>query len=412
MAESRRALGQALLLAILIVPVVAVYGFAASGPLRADVPTAGAFDMGGYIQLTQWVLHGAPADLSELTPGVRHFPVGYPCLIAALRICGAATSGGLMTLNLISFATGLWATGRLMRRSFMIPTVVVAWILLLTAASSICCDLAVAFAAEMVFLATSMLTLLALERATKSWPFIFVGLVGCGVSIAVRAAGLALIPALLWAVVRQPVFRRAITRRKLAFAAIPTAVLAWICLTLIMRSGYVAGAIGSRYSLQTAAWDVILAEQMSKIGTVGELFTNLHAEDFRAVYRGEFLLLGLVCATLIAAAVWSRRTNLSASEIYVLAYSAMLAVYPFFYSAASRRFWFPILPLLFGLTYRGVHQLCEKTPRLKSWTRIAAPVGLTTYVLWGCVLFFQTARQDRETDKTAARALATLELRH
>jgi hypothetical protein len=317
-----------------------------------------------------------------------------------------------MKLNLISLATGLWATGRLLRRSFMIPTLVAAWILLLTAASSICCDLAVAFAAEMVFFAASMLTLLALERAMKSWPFIFVGLLGCGVSIAIRAAGLALIPALLWAVVRQPIFQRAINRRRLAFAAIPTAALAWIGLTLIMRSGYVAGVIGSRYSLQTAAWDVILAEQMSKIGTVGELFTNLHAEDFRAVYRGEFALLGLVCVALLVAAIWSRRTNLSASHIYVLAYSAMLAVYPFFYSAASRRFWFPILPLLFGLTYLGVHQLCEKTPRLKSWTRIAAPIGLTAYVLWGCMLSFQIARQNRETDKTAARALATLELRH
>jgi len=412
MAKSRPALGHALLLAILIVPVVTAYGFAAWGPLRADVPTAGAFDMGGYIQWTQWVLDGTPADLHEITPAVRYFPAGYPCLIAALRICRAATPAGLMTLNLISLATGLWATGRLLRRSFMIPTLVAAWILLLTAASSICCDLAVAFAAEMVFFAASMLTLLALERAMKSWPFIFVGLLGCGVSIAIRAAGLALIPALLWAVVRQPIFQRAINRRRLAFAAIPTAALAWIGLTLIMRSGYVAGVIGSRYSLQTAAWDVILAEQMSKIGTVGELFTNLHAEDFRAVYRGEFALLGLVCVALLVAAIWSRRTNLSASHIYVLAYSAMLAVYPFFYSAASRRFWFPILPLLFGLTYLGVHQLCEKTPRLKSWTRIAAPIGLTAYVLWGCMLSFQIARQNRETDKTAARALATLELRH
>ena len=246
----------------------------------------------------------------------------------------------------------------------------------------------------------------------ESWPFLFVGLIGCGVSIAIRAAGLALIPALLWALTRQSLLRRAMNWRTLAILAIPTTILAWIGLTLLMRSGYVAGVIGSRYSLQTAAWDVILAEQMSKIGAVGELFTNLHAEDFRAVCRGEFALLGVVCAAFVVTAFWSRRTNLSASHMYVLAYSAMLAVYPFFYSAASRRFWFPILPLLFGLTYLGVHELCERSPRLKRGTSLAAPIGVMAFVLWGCVLSFRSARLDRETDNTAAHALATLELRH
>ena len=412
MAESRPAFGSTLLLAILIVPVVAVYGFAATGPLRADVPTAGAFDMGGYIQWTQWVLDGAPADFHEITPAVRHFPPGYPALLAALKICGVATSGGLMTLNLVCLAVGLWAAGRILRRSFVIPPVVVGGILLLTAASSVCFVLAVAFAAEMAFFAASMLTLLALERAMQSWPFLFVGLVGCAVSVAIRAAGLALIPALLWAIARQPALRRAMNWKMLAFSAIPITVLAWFGLTRLMRSGYVANAIGSRYSLQTTAWDVILAEQVSKVGVIGELFSNLHGENFRAIYRGEFALLGFVCVALIATAVWSRRTNLCASHLYVLAYSAMLAVYPYFYSAASRRFWFPILPLLFGLAYIGAHQLCERAPRLKSWARIAAPIGLTAFVLWGCVLAFQMARSNRETDRTAARALATLELRH
>jgi hypothetical protein len=410
--SSRLAYGQRVVIAVLAVPILAVYAFAASGPLRAAVPTAGAFDMEGYVQWTQWVLDGAPADLHEVAPASRYFPAGFPCLIAMLWICGVATPRGLMMLNLISLAIGLWASGRLLRRTFLITAGAVGWILLATAASSICCDLSVAFEAEMLFFCASTLTLLALERATNSWRFLFAGLVGCGISIAIRAAGLALVPALLWAIARQPAVRRVMTWRTLALSTIPAALLAWMGTARVMRSGYVAGMIGNRYSLRTAAWNVIWAEQLSKVGTIGELFTNLHAEDFRAIYHGEFVLVGLVCASFVVSAFWSRRTSLSASHVYVLAYTAILAVYPFFYPAASRRFWFPILPLLFGLTYLGTRQLSEKAPPLNSVTRFAAPIGLSAFVLWGCLLSFRTARLDRDTDDAAARGLATLDVRH
>jgi|HubBroStandDraft_6_1064221.scaffolds.fasta_scaffold05028_8 hypothetical protein len=68
--------------------------------------------------------------------------------------------------------------------------------------------------------------------------------------------------------------------------------------------------------------------------------------------------------------------------------------------------------LLFGLTYLGVRRLCDKTPPLNSVTRFAAPIGLSAFVLWGCLLSFRTARLDRDTDDAAARGLAKLEVRH
>src|ERR1700685_3463797 len=125
--SSRFAFGQKVLSAALAMRLLAAYAFAASGPLRAAVPTAGAFDMGGYVQWTQWVLDGAPSNLHEVAPASRYFPAGFPCLIAMLRICGLATPRGLMTLNLISLAIGLWAAGRLLRRTFLIPAEAVGW---------------------------------------------------------------------------------------------------------------------------------------------------------------------------------------------------------------------------------------------------------------------------------------------
>lgn len=409
MSASPSAVARAVWLSCLTAAVLAVYGYAASGPLRAADVSAGAFDMPAYLGVAEWILDGFPADMHEVPPLIRQLPIGYPLILVAMRTGGLATERGLITLNLISLVVGLWASSALLRRAFEIAPLAAFGILMLTAASAICCNLTVAFAAEMPFFAASTLTVLCLERSVErrqAWPYLLMGVIGCAASISIRAAGVALVPPLLWATARQPAFKRIFTRKALLLASAPAVAALWLAVSYLAQSEYVARIVGNRYSPHSAAWDVLFAEQMSKIGVLGELFTNLRAEEFRQVYRGEFVILGMICLSLIAAGFWSCRRRLATPHLYVAAYGAMLAVYPFFYHAASRRFWFPVLPFLFALAFLGSRQLYTRSPHFLPFAKRTAAVYVTLFVLWGCAQFFRSSHVERETDTRASAALS------
>jgi hypothetical protein len=418
MADSSRL--QRLGLAVLTAALVALYIYAASGPLRTITSTVS--DTTGYLGLTAWILDGRPADMHEVPWRCREFPVGYPAAIAGLYRCGLATPRGLLALNFISLAIGLCASWMLMRRVWELPVEATWGVLLLAAASTACSELAVSVASEMLFFATSLLALASCTRpvsrtalSDSSLPRhaplatfrLLVSLLACVAAIAVRTAGIALIPALLWALLTHPLVKRIGTRRVLALAALPAAVGLWFAVARILRSEYVADILATRYS-GGAAWDVIASQQLAKVSTFGELFTNLRAEDSRAAYRGEFVLGGLISLTMILAGAGTRIRRLTSLEIYLMAYAAILFVYPFFTYGSSRRFWFPVLPFAFGLAFMAVDKLREKSPRLRRWAAPILAVYVTAFVLFGCARSIELSHFERHSDQEAAKALENL----
>jgi hypothetical protein len=212
---------------------------------------------------------------------------------------------------------------------------------------------------------------------------------------------------LLWSWLTDPLLKRIGTRRVLAVLALPAAVGVWIGVARIWRSEYVANILASRYTSGTA-WDVIAWQQLAKLSAFGELFTNLRAEDFPSAYRGEFVLAGALCLALVVGGFRTRLRRLTAIEIYLAAYAAIIFVYPFFSYGSSRRFWFPVLPFLFALAYRAVDRLREKSPRLRRWAGPGLAVYLTAFVLFGCVRSIELSRFERHTDHEAAAALKGL----
>jgi hypothetical protein len=144
------------------------------------------------------------------------------------------------------------------------------------------------------------------------------------------------------------------------------------------------------------------------VSAFGELFTNLRAEEFRSVSRGEFVLAGALCLALILAGFWKRLRQFSAIEVYLTAYAAIIFVYPFFTYGSSRRFWFPVLPFLFALAYLAINQMRERSPRLRRWAGPALAVYVTAFVLVGCLRSIELSRFERHTDHEAAVALKGL----
>ncbi len=406
MPESPPSVGRKILLSILTAAVVAVYGYAACGPLRAATSTVA--DTSGYLGLTAWILDGRPSDMHEVPWRCREFPIGYPSAIAALWTLGLATQQGLLAANLLWLSIGLGACWILLRRAWGMPLEAAWAVLLLVAASTVCCELSVSIASEMLFFAASTVTLVCLERSTPA--ALCLAVVACAAAIAVRVAGVALIPAVIWGAARHPLLQRLWTRRGLALAALPAALAAWFAVARLVRSEYVASIIFGRYS-RGAAWNVVAAQQVAKLSAWGELFTNLRAEEFRSVYRGEFVLAGLICLSAFVMGFWSRRRRLGPLEIYLAAYAAVLFVYPFFSYGSSRRFWFPVLPFLFGMAYLGIGRLREKSLPLDRIARQVLPIYLALFVLGGCLLSYESSRFERDTDREAAVALASLPAR-
>jgi hypothetical protein len=407
-------------LTVLTVSLVIVYAYAASGPLRAITSTVS--DTTGYLGLTAWILDGRPADMHEVPWRCREFPVGYPAAIAGLDECGLATSRGLLALNLVSLAIGLWASWMLLRRVWDLPVEATWGVLLLVAASTVCGELAVSVASEMLFFSASLLTLVSCTGPTASRAesgsalprhaplathHLIVSLLACAAAIAIRTAGIVLIPAVLWALLTQPAVKRFGTRRVLAVIALPLGICLWFGIARILRSEYVANILATRYSRGTA-WDVIALQQLAKVSAFGELFTNLRAEDLPTASRGEFVLGGLLCLAMILAAFGNRIRRLASLDVYLLAYAAIIFVYPFFSYGSSRRFWFPVLPFVFALAYLAIDKLREKSPPVRRWAAPALAVYVTAFVLLGCLRSIELSRFERHTDQEATKALASL----
>ncbi len=420
--------------------VIVAYSYAASGPLRAITSTVS--DTTGYIGLTAWILDGRPADMHEVPWRCREFPAGYPATIAALFKFGLATPGGLLALNFISLAIGLWASWILLRRVWQMSVDATWSVLLLVAASTVCGELAVSIASEMLFFAASLAALLLAAhygrresgRSEKPDPVqrsqaerceapsfsiqpppdvplrplpIALSVVACAAAVSIRAAGIALIPALLWALLTHPLLKRVGWRRILAIVAFPAAIGLWVGVARISRSEYVADILASRYSSGTA-WDVIALQQLTKVSAFGEFFTNLRAEDFRTAYRGEFVLVGLICLAIILGGFGTRVRRLSSLDVYLVSYAAIIFIYPFFSYGSSRRFWFPVLPFVFGLAYLAIDRLREKSPRLRRWANPALAIYVSAFVLFGCARSIELSRFERHTDHEALKALASL----
>lgn len=386
---------QIALFAALGLCVAAVYVQGATGPLRTQVYSVGAYDAAGYVEGARHILFGADTHSNQ-------FPLGMGVILAVLSLCGLATAPGIMVLNLLCLAVGLAAFIAIAQQQVGLASKAAIAVALLTAASTSCFDLTTTFASELPFFAASALTLLALGRAAADWRYLPIAALGCVAAILIRTAGVALLAPLAWVIVVRDLRPKAICCAGLV--AIP---VAWLVFHWLSTNPYVTGIVGPRYSPHAAAWGEVVWEELLKVGAVGELFLNIRAEWFRPVYSGEFVFAGILCLSIFGAGIWATRRRISAAHVYLVAYATVMAYYPFFYHGASRRFWFPLLPLLIAFAVRGAQFLFDLSPSLATLGRRLGLAYVAAFTIFGCVLSFQAARADR-SDARADQVLAVL----
>jgi hypothetical protein len=342
------------------IALLALYGFALCGPLKmcGDAP--------GYVELAGFLLHGTPARTIAAPGYPYYFPHGYPYVLIGLNALGLANPPAIIGVNFACLAIGLCATRSLLLRSFELP-VDAAWgILLLTASSSVFFQFASSAVSEMPFFAAACTALVCLERTARggrAWLCLIVGVALCAAAISLRTAGIALIPAVVWAALRMPAVRRVGASPRRFWLAIPALLLIGLGVWFGAGSHYVSVTTADGFARFKFAPDGYWLTAIGrKVSHIGELFSNQRATDFPILYRDEFVLLGVLCLVVSGVGWWSRRGRFGPLDAYVATYFLMIAAYPFW----QLRLWLPIVPFLFGLAYLGLRFLFQGAGRART----------------------------------------------
>ncbi|MGD9689917.1 MAG: hypothetical protein AB7K52_09725 [Phycisphaerales bacterium] len=298
-------------------------------------------------------------------------PVLYPMIVRALHAFGLAGPAGLVPLNVLMLAVGLWMFDRVLARAFSaLPGGAPARrvILLLTALSWVVVKHAALVVTDVVFFGLAAAAILAMERAASApWSARPAwtgrgGWLSLGAALAVacvltRTVGIALLPGLAWAALggapglsagarflsRRPFFGVGV----LSVAAVSAGAGAWV----LTRTSYWAGL---RDEVQGLSLLEIAARIAGfRLSDLGQTLLNVPESVVPAPARGVLIAAGLVGAALVLVGLWNARARLAPTHVVLLAYAAILLAWPF----ADPRFLLPVLPILGALVVESLRPL-------------------------------------------------------
>ena len=319
------------------------------------------------------------------------FPVGYPLLVAGLDKLGLATSAILVVVNLVALAAALVAYHRIFSRRLAISPFASAAICLLSAASWVLVKHATLPITDAVFFGVSAVCLLTATRGESSTgarqaAFLLAAAILTAVAISVRTVGIALVPAVLWA--------GAGNRLRAAVQENPArsfwAVLAVVALLLIGYYGVAETAYFSQLlaALHRQSFGGMLAENFGwRLQELGAIIVNAPAGRVPSNFEPAFRLAWTGAHVLYLRGLWSRRDSVGSLEVFTVAYSTILLVWPFY----GPRFWLAVIPPFLAFVLLG-GQLLAASARLRD---TAATVLLTAFCTWfliagGAALVYST----------------------
>jgi len=284
-------------------------------------------DDASYIALSRSLALGLPyQDLFEMgAPAATRFPPGYPLALLPIQLC---FPGQLWIPRILSCLFALAALWIFRKEHKLAP-----WLLAANPFWALCGTMVMS---ESLFTLLSLLYLHRLQRPATRRQWLFLGM-ACALCYYVRAVGLALVPATLLWMRRQPLSHSACYLLGFGLAAGPH---------LLLSAGY---------SSEFTGLDIPLTLQTIPI-QYGAVLLGVPAYNLTPLFIGLFLLalLGLV-----------RKPELSLAASWTLFYLLIMVCWPY----ADPRFAIPILPwLLVGL--------CALLPRPLLALLFIAQIGL------------------------------------
>ncbi len=308
-------------------------------PLRLNA------DARTLLELTAKLTDGKPYLIHGARPV---FPIGIPFVFSVMERLGVATPVGFAVLNLVCLAVAAvsaWMIGRSLRLSRSRAALV----LIVSFSSFVLWKHSVLPLTDIPYMALSLLCVAILEASRQQKGARWAGMMAASLvllaaSILTRRVGIALIPAALYAVgppqgLRAWVYFRG--RRAIAWWAIG--------LSLFIVAVFFAARLAYIPDFYLPDAGQLLGMRMQDFG---ELLLNAPASQLGRL-RSAVFAAGPILLCLVLTGFYRERFDLGASHVYLLAYMAILFVWPY----VDARFWIPVLPLLAIVVLQGLRPL-------------------------------------------------------
>lgn len=297
------------------------------------------------------------------------FPIGTPLLFSAMERLGIANSRGFIILNILCLiASALASTIILRSLGLSSPRFGIA--LILAFSSFILLKHALIPLSDVPYMAASLAAVAAMESASritgtnKILQFI-AALILAAAAISLRRIGIALVPAcvFVWMPSRAPA-------SKTARIAAPIAFVAAILLLLrhdVLYTPDFAAALPPGGLPASIKWILHL-----RFLDLGEVLLNVPYAKLSHL-QPVIPLAGAALLGVMMFGIWQTRKSLRPAHIYLIAYTAILFLWPY----GDNRFWLPVLPLIAAISVQAIEPLAKnRAMRILSAAYVTIYVGL------------------------------------
>jgi hypothetical protein len=364
----RQPFRSATLLAIFLALLAFAHSVQLVGPLRLNTDAVTTLSMAlsnaeghGFLE------DGAPTVISP----------GYPWLLSILLQLGFVSSAGLVALNFICLIVGLLCVVLVIHPKLGLDRGQSLLLVCLTLCSWVVIKHVPIPLTDIPFFALSLLSVALMEkarnnasdRAAVAW--FILSWMAVLAAIATRRIGIALLPALIWAIAGRWKSIAPSWSWKEWFVSL-SSVLCASAITLAWTKSLVT--LGDTPSLGTAGAGIKLLINNMEFRALefGEISLNFPATKAPFWLRPLFLVVGTAAFVLMISGLFVRK-SLDPIDVYVAAYVCIMLGWPY----PDSRFWIPVLPLV--LTY----WLIWLTHRAETWRHLCALCFVCLYVFAG-----------------------------
>jgi hypothetical protein len=285
------------------------------GPLRIDT------DAGYYLSIAASFADGHGLNLYGHPSPI---PVGYPIIVGLIDRAGLAGAPAFVVLNLVFLVAALALLYPILRaeRDGSATTALALIVLLLSSFVIIKYFPRPRSEVASLFPSWAALWCLANGRRANGQRKLWLLLAGALLivpAISIRAAGVALIPALAWALV-PPGIRLIDAEHRARFWCVFLGLAALLGATAfwaITSTDYVQDWV-SQLEAASLQWQLFFTAR-AKLNELGQLALNVPEGVTPSALKSGLKITGFIVCLFIIRALWSRRRNLSTVDVFVLA---------------------------------------------------------------------------------------------
>ncbi|HKQ05055.1 MAG TPA: hypothetical protein VJ464_07995 [Blastocatellia bacterium] len=339
-------------LTVLLAAMASAYLLQIATPLRVDHDSIEYLTVAASIADGRgFMLNGAPAFV----------PYGYPLLVAGLEQLGVAASWCFVLLNCLFLGLGLTCAFRVLKHAYRLQSRMVTVCMIASLSSFVLVKHVTRPATDCIFFGLFFLSLYLLVRVEEGAWFtsnLLLALLTIFVAINFRRVGIALVPALLYALrskaLKQPALANLVSRFRYALIGLSIIVLIIVAAALF-RTRQFQGALDA-FDENGGAKSLLLILQY-RITELGELVLNLPATRLSRLSPFLFILFGPLLVMMIAKSLHRHRHCPTVTDIALLAYIGTLFLWPFY----DPRFWMPCIPILAAIACSELWQPASVT---------------------------------------------------